>query len=311
MRRDDFDLSNRDRASMIEAAISVGVATARDENGAGRYGTALELGRASLELATNDIKARCVLYVQALATTAEALRRLGRLHDAREHAEQAVSVVRQLNHHGIAPDTLHVLARVLSDMGELSRARVLAWRAFHILRFRGAEYWENCEVLATLSLVECRRGMFADASRLARRGLHALARASRMDHPVRARLLHHHGVARYMAGNVVLAARLLAQSLSERRRLLGHGHPETIEGMASVAALHLVQGAFASAYETYLEAMALAEKSLGEDHVLVADCAVGLAFAIQRLGGREAKARATDLLERSRRIRRRLAAREA
>lgn len=145
-----------------------------------------------------------------------------------------------------------------------------------------------------------------EASRLAWRGLGEIARRSCTDHPVHARLLHHLGVALSMIGDVAVAWDLLAQSLSERRRLLGYVHPEKIEGMASLAALHLLQGNTSGAFELYREAMALAEQALGEDHGLVADCAVGLAFAFRRLGAAQGKAAALELLQRSRQIRRKV-----
>ncbi len=297
------DLHVRNRPLMVEAAISFGLEAARDENGGGGHQAALELGQACLDLASGEMGSSHPMYVQALATIAESLRRMGRLQEARERAERACSVVRQLSDRSMLPDLLHGLARICADIGELTRARVLAWRAFHHLRFRGAGETATSEVLATLSLIECRRGRFTDASSLACAGLDALACASCGEHPVRARLLHNHGMALCMAGDLDPACSLLAQSLSERRRLLGHAHPETIEGIASLAALHLVRGDIGAALELYREAMGLAERALGKDHILVADCAVGLAFACRKLGSWDAKADALDLLERSRRIR--------
>jgi len=109
-----------------------------------------------------------------------------------------------------------------------------------------------------------------------------------------------------MARQIDDARKALARSLADGKRLLGDAHPETIERMASLGALHLVRGDVSAACELYREAIALAEPVLGKDHILVADCAVGLAFACRKLDTRPSRARSTEFLARGRRIQRRL-----
>lgn len=81
-------------------------------------------------MATDDMELSRRMYVESLTLLAESLRRAGLLSEARECAERALCAVRELGDRSMAPDTLHVLASVCSDMREQSRAHVLAWRAF-------------------------------------------------------------------------------------------------------------------------------------------------------------------------------------
>jgi hypothetical protein len=158
------------------------------------------------------------------------------------------------------------------------------------------------EALATLSLIECRRGRFAEAERLAGDGLALLATAA--GSATRARLRHHAGMASCLAGRLEAGRRLLVESLDERRRLLGESHPETIESTASLGTLHLIAGESDLAVSLYRKVLAQAESTHGPDHIRVADYAVNLAVALRNARGREARIEAMGLLERSRRIRR-------
>lgn len=299
-----------DRTPMIEAEVSAGLRAAREEHASGRYAAAVAIGQACLALIRRELGAVHVASAQVMATIANSLRMVGRLQEACEQAEGACSLAR----HSLdesdprLADVLQVRALTYADLGQLAWARIMAREVLDLRRAHGAKGTATADALATLSLIDCWRGEYEGASQLAREGLHVLARSAgpeRTERTIFARLLHHDGMALGMRGQADAALPLLEESLAEHERVLGHGHPETVDCMTSLGTLCLVRGDVLRATNLYREAITLAERALGEDHYLVADCAVGLAFACRNFGTLEASLEAIALLERSRVIRRR------
>jgi tetratricopeptide (TPR) repeat protein len=292
--------------SLLEISFSLACGAAREAYASGQYAAALAIARAGLDLVAHLSGELDAVRAQALTTIADALRMLGRLGEAREQAEKACSIARKLpgGSDSIVRDALHAMALTCTRIGDLIRARDLAREVLHLARARGQK--ETAEALATLSEVEWRLYRFATAHAVACEGLDAFARTSlEQGHPIRARLLHHLGMALCLDGKLDASLPLLEESLGERRRLLGDDHPESIEGRASLATLWLVRGDFHAAADLFREALELAEERLGPDHFIVADSAVGLAVALLQFGCLRADSEAHDLLARNRRIRRR------
>lgn len=289
-----------DKSRMLEAEVLVRLGAVREEHASGRYAAAAAIGRECLDLVRRELGERHLDAVRVMLAVAGSLRLAGRLEEASRTAEAACSMGRQLLHPGdpLLAEVLHVRALTYADLGALPWARMMAEEVLKLQRTHGATPSAIANTLATLSQIARWHGEHDTASLVALDGLDALARASVREPGIHARLLHHRGMALAMGGLADAALPLLEESLAERREVLGHGHPETLEGMASLATLSLTKGDVRRAMELYRDAIAVASQALDDEHPVVADCELGLAFAYRRLGTLEAELQATALLAR-------------
>lgn len=289
-----------DKPRMVETEVLVGLRAAREEHASGRYAAAATIGEECLDLIRRELGVRHIDAVRVMGAVANSLRLAGRLEEACRNAEGASSLGRHLLHPGdpLLAEVLHVRALTYADLGQLPWARTMAEEVLKLQRTHGATAAAIADTLATLSRIACWRGDHDVACVVALDGLDVLAGAAVPEPAIHARLLHHRGMALATGGRTDVAGALLEESLAERRQALGHEHPETIEGMASLGTLCLANGDDRRAMQLFRDAITIAEPSLGDEHPLVADCELGLAFAYQMRGTLEAHLEATALLAR-------------
>jgi tetratricopeptide (TPR) repeat protein len=136
---------------LLEISFSFACGAAREAYASGHYADAVAIGRAGLDLVAGELNA---MRAQVLTTIADALRMLGRLGEAGEHAEKACSIARELldRNDSVLRDALHAMAKACAELGDLIRAQNLAHEVLHLAQAGGQK--ETAEAHETLSLDE-------------------------------------------------------------------------------------------------------------------------------------------------------------
>src|SRR2546430_1093327 len=188
---------------------------------------------------------------------------------ARSLAEQALEIVRKLNHKDDIADALLLLSEVLINQGEYTEARTLIEESLTLFRASGDE-WGMAYTLIYLA----RATFFAGDAAMARSALDECLVISR-------ELGYKGGIAWALStlGRVILhqgdgveARLLIEESLAIRREL--EDRPGIADSLFHLAEVTSSQGDYTQAQSLYRESLAIAEEL--EDKWLIATCLQGL-----------------------------------
>jgi len=233
--------------------------------------------------------------------------RLGRLDEARGHADTALAIARAVHHpdHPDLTSTITNLAAVTRAAGDLPRATELYREA--LARYRAALGEEDplvATALNNLAWALQQQGDLARAEPLLRRSLELRRSLRGAEHPSVATVENNLGLLLQERGRYREAETHLRRALAIRRATRGADHPDVAQSLHNLAHLLAQAGHPAEADTLYRDALAIQEARLGAAHPDVIRTRHNLARVREYLGDLAgAEALLTEVLERWREIR--------
>jgi tetratricopeptide (TPR) repeat protein len=206
---------------------------------------------------------------------------------ARELFERALAIRQQAlgPEHPLTATSLHHLARLLRDQGDLAGSQALFERALAIReRVLGREHRATAATINNLASLMQARGNLRGALPLFERALAICETTLGPDHPQTAQSLIN--VARVMRDQAEFAKAhpFAERGLAIRENVLGPEHPRTAAGLNVLATLLQGQGDLAAARPLFDRALTICEKVLGAEHPYTTTCLTNLALLLQSAG---------------------------
>ena len=210
---------------------------------------------------------------------------------ARAFFERALAIREKAfgSDHPLTATSLHNLARLLRDQGDLEGAQALYERALAIReKVLGAEHTATAASLNNLASLFQARGSLARARPLFERALAIRAKILGPEHPHTAATLIN--IARVLRDQAEFteARPFSERGLAIREKVLGPEHPRTAAGLNVLASLLQGQGDLAAARPLFDRALTICEKVLGPQHPYTATCLTNLALLLQAAGDLDA-----------------------
>jgi tetratricopeptide (TPR) repeat protein len=187
--------------------------------------------------------------------------------------------------HPLTATSLHHLARLLRDQGDLAGSQALFERALVIReKMLGPEHRATAATINNLASLMQARGNLQGALPLFERALATCERILGPDHPQTAQSLIN--VARVLRDQAEFAKAhpFAARGLAIRENVLGPEHPRTAAGLNVLATLLQGQGDLAAARPLFDLALTICEKVLGVEHPYTTTCLTNLALLLQSAG---------------------------
>ena len=183
----------------------------------------------------------------ALGNLSEILRLRKQLPEAEETRRRALAMDKRLfgDEHPVVALGMNRLGDILLDRGHPSEAEDLGRRAFAMLdQLLGTRHpWTaSCQISLARAVRE--QGRFQEAERNQREALRIFAGVHGEEHPAVATGLHELALslARQGPAKSQEAERVFEKALSIRRKLLGPGHPRTLETVRGLAGFYEERG---------------------------------------------------------------------
>jgi tetratricopeptide (TPR) repeat protein len=169
--------------------------------------------------------------------------------------------------HVFTAASLHHLACLLRDQGDLAGARPLHERALAIHeKALGPEDPSTAQSLNDLVRLLRDQGDFAGARVLLESALATFEKALGPEHPSTASSLHNLALLLQAQGDLARARPLHERSLAIREKVFGPEHSSTVTSLNNLALLLQAQGDLAGARASLERALAICEKAVGPEH---------------------------------------------
>ena len=289
----------RDRAAEVTAFL-VDVFEVPDPWAASRTPvTARELLEHGARRIRHDLAGRPRLRASMLETLARVHLNLGLTPRARELAEEALTLRREIDPDGDRAIALgqHLLGNVRRIEGDYERATGLMEEALARLGAGGSEL-ERAEILNDLGLVHMDLADYVEAEELHRRALSIYSGSLGDDHPHSAVTRTNLGLVAEARGRYDEAETLLRRALTSQRRHYGERHPAVAGGLDALGLLMTSKGDYQEAVLLHGQGLELGRDLFGEDHPSVLRSLANLTSALYLSGEiRAAADRAGEALD--------------
>lgn len=272
----------------VEALLRLGTHHAKEQN----WTAALEMASAALTALGDSAGSRPEVFADALTLAGVTLRDLQRPDSAATVLERAVEVERAA---GLATaerhtETLMALAYIRRGQGRLDEAAAAYREGMRLYRDRG-DRGALAGVLNNLAFTLGRQGRGNEAVPLYREALDIHTERYGRGHP--AALMTGSNLAGQLErlGRVDAADSVTTENVRAARALWRGDHWRIASNLASLGSLRMRAGRMAEAEAPLLEAWAMYERTLGEDHIWTRIQAARVG-ALRLLQGREEEGRA-------------------
>ncbi len=205
------------------------------------------------------------------ASRAPALAERGRLRAAQGRLEEAEADVRAAIAAG-PPQRAErelLLARILSERGQLVEARELVERVLDEARERQPEI--EMQALTELGGIRFHAGELGEAAAALTEAVALRGERNGEEHTATATAVHDLGVVVLQQGDAAAATELFGRALATRRKLLGAEHPDVADSEFNLGTALRQRGDLAGAAAHIEHATAMQERLLGEAHPAIAN----------------------------------------
>jgi DNA-binding winged helix-turn-helix (wHTH) protein/tetratricopeptide (TPR) repeat protein len=207
--------------------------------------------------------------------------------DARSLLERALAIRKTVlgADHPATAESLHSLAFLFREIGDLAGARATSERALAIREnMLGPDHPDTAQSLNLLAYLLQDRGDFAGARRLYERALAICENVHGPDHPETAESVFNLAVLHQAEGDLAGARVLHERALAIYEKMLGPDHPDVALSLFNLAVLHQVQGDPAGARLLHERALTIREDAHGAGHTYRARNLSDLAVLLQGHG---------------------------
>jgi tetratricopeptide (TPR) repeat protein len=275
------------RAKGIEGFVAWLEAASKIAIDAGRYSSAAQLWRETLELVEASLGPEHPDTATCLDNLAGLLKEQGDLAGARPLYEHALAIREKVlgPEHFSTATSLNNLALLLTDQGELARARPLFEHALAITtKELGPEHPDTATSLNNLALLVKHQGDLAGARPLYERALAIREKVLGPEHSSTATSLNNLAQLLMNQGDLAGARPLQERTLAICEKTLGPEHPNTANSLSNLAILLKHQGDLSGARALAARALAIDEKVLGPEHPDTANRLNNLAILLHGQG---------------------------